>query len=454
MILSIYLRFLYPGSEWISLKIFLECMSESIAVVGMQWGDEGKGKVIDLLSAEARHIARAQGGNNAGHTIIANGVEYKFHLIPSGIIYPHTKCYIGGGVVLDPASLFSEIDQLTKKGIQWENRLFISPYCHLIFPYHKLLDQLAEKKKGVDFVGTTGRGIGPCYSDKINRCGIRLGDLVRASFREKLKKTLETKNEEIEKLYGHSPVSFEEIYNDSLLYAKRLEPLLAPVEQLLHNASARKENILFEGAQGALLDVTFGTYPFVTSSCTLSGGVCTGLGMGPSRIGTTIGVVKAYTTRVGNGPFPSELAEAEMRNFPDHQVSREMGTTTGRKRRLGWFDACLTRHAVCLNGVDSLAITKIDILDQLDEIRICTGYKNGGHFPVTQEELEHVEPIYETHRGWKESTRDVRIYKDLPPLAKAYLRRIEELCAVPISIISVGPEREKTIWLDRFYGNS
>lgn len=426
-------------------------MSENIAVIGMQWGDEGKGKVIDLLSEKARHIARAQGGNNAGHTIVVKGEEYKFHLIPSGILYPHTKCYIGGGVVFDPVSFYLEIDQLIKKGISWEKRLFISPYCHIIFPYHKLIDQLAEKKKGGAMIGTTGRGIGPCYLDKVNRCGLRMADLVSPLFPEKLRAALENKNEELDKIYGHPPLSFDAIFHQYEPLAKKLAPLVAPVEQLLFEASRRKENILFEGAQGSLLDVTFGTYPFVTSSCTLSGGICSGLGIGPSMVAKTIGVVKAYTTRVGKGPFPTELQEDQMALFPDSVAAREIGTTTGRKRRIGWFDAFLARHTICLNGIDSLAITKIDILDQLDEIQICTGYKQHKYFPVTQEELASAIPIYETHPGWKQSTRDIHLYNDLPPLAKAYLRRIEELCQVPISIVSVGPEREKTIWLDRLF---
>lgn len=426
-------------------------MSESIAVIGMQWGDEGKGKLVDLLSEKAHHIARAQGGNNAGHTIVVKGKEYKFHLIPSGILYPHTKCYIGGGVVFDPVSFFDEIDQLVKKGISWEKRLFISPYCHIIFPYHKLVDLLAERKKGDSLIGTTGKGIGPCYSDKVNRCGLRMADLVGPLFSEKLRDVLAIKNEELDKLYGHPPLSHEEIFQEYMPFAKRLTHFLAPVEQLLFDASKRKENILFEGAQGALLDVTFGTYPFVTSSCTLSGGICSGLGVGPSMVQKTIGVAKAYTTRVGKGPFPTELNESQLQLFPDSNTAREVGTTTGRKRRVGWFDAFLIRHTICLNGIDSLAITKIDILDQLDEIKICTGYKQYKNFPVTQEELAAVVPIYETHPGWKQSTQDIHLYNDLPARAKAYLRRIEELCQVPISIVSVGPQREKTIWLDRLF---
>lgn len=426
-------------------------MANSVAVIGMQWGDEGKGKVVDLLSEKARHIARAQGGNNAGHTIMTQGREYKFHLIPSGILYPHTKCYIGGGVVLDPASLLQELDGLTEKGISWEKRLFISPYCHIIFPYHQWIDKLSEKKKGSASVGTTGKGIGPCYSDKVNRCGIRLIDLTTPSFKEILQSTLALKNEEIEKIYGHPPLSFDDIYRDYQQYAKRLFPLMAPVEEMLFEAAEQNEKILFEGAQGTLLDITFGTYPFVTSSCTIAGGICSGLGIGPSHVGQTIGVAKAYTTRVGNGPFPTELKPDLLSRFPDHVSSREIGTTTGRKRRIGWFDACMVRHTARLSGADSLAITKIDILDHLEEINICTGYKHRKTFPASADEFSSAVPIYETHPGWKEPTGDIVLYDDLPSKAKAYLRRIEELVGIPVSIVSVGPEREKTIWLDCFF---
>lgn len=424
----------------------------SVAVVGMQWGDEGKGKVIDLLSENARHIARAQGGNNAGHTIVVSGKEFRFHLIPSGILYSHTKCYIGGGTVVDPVSLLTEIEELKKNGISGVNRLYISIYAHIVFPYHRLIDQLSEKQKESASVGTTGRGIGPCYTDKISRCGIRLADLLSPdTFRTKLQAAVAQKNRELEKFYTHPPIDWEPIFKEYSLYAKELAPFAAPVEEMLYTATKKGEKILFEGAQGALLDITFGTYPFVTSSCTLSGGISAGLGVGPSKIDQTVGVTKAYTTRVGNGPLPTELSSSEMALFPDHMTSREVGTTTGRKRRMGWFDAFLVRHTICLNGADTLALMKLDILDQVDEIKICTGYKHCKMFPATIEALSEAVPIYETHRGWKQSTREVKVYKDLPPLAKAYVRRIEELCEIPVSLISVGPEREKTLWLDRFF---
>ena len=427
-------------------------LKSSIAIVGMQWGDEGKGKVIDLLSQQAEHIARAQGGNNAGHTIVVDGKEFRFHLIPSGILYPHTKCYIGGGTVLDPLSILTEMDGLARHGISYVKRLYISYYAHIVFPYHRLIDQLAEQAKGSSAVGTTGRGIGPCYTDKISRCGIRLADLLdKETFRSKLEGTLALKNRELQGIYGAPPLEFEPIYKEYCAFAEKLAPFAAPVEEMLHRASLKGDKILFEGAQGALLDITFGTYPFVTSSCTLSGGVCAGLGFGPSKVDQTIGVTKAYTTRVGNGPLPTELSGSELAQFPDHTASREVGTTTGRKRRMGWFDSFLMRHTIALNGADSLALTKLDILDQLDEIKICTGYKHCKAFPARVEELGRVVPVYESHPGWRESTRDVRVYDDLPKLAKAYVRRIEELCEVPVSLVSVGPEREKTLWLDRFF---
>jgi adenylosuccinate synthase len=418
----------------------------------MQWGDEGKGKVIDLLSKLARHIARAQGGNNAGHTIVANGQEYRFHLVPSGIVYPHTNCYIGGGTVVDPASLLLELDGLSKRGIQFEERLFLSRFAHIVLPYHRLLDQLVEKKKGASAVGTTGRGIGPCYADKASRCGIRVADFLNPKiFHARLETALAMKNEELSLLHSHPPLSFDPIYEEYQKFAGRLEGLARPIEEMLYGALKKGEAVLFEGAQGALLDNTFGTYPFVTSSSTLAGGLASGAGVGPSLIDRTIGVAKAYTTRVGNGPLPTELSSEELALFPEHLAARELGTTTGRKRRMGWFDAFLLKHTVCLNGADSLALTKLDILDELDEIKICVGYKHFRSFPACVEELQEAEPIYEVHPGWKHSTRGVEVFNDLPKLAKSYVRRIEELCGVPVALVSVGPEREKTLWMERFF---
>ncbi|HEY4255319.1 MAG TPA: adenylosuccinate synthase [Chlamydiales bacterium] len=424
--------------------------SKSIAVVGMQWGDEGKGKVIDLLSENALHIARAQGGNNAGHTIVVGSKEFRFHLIPSGILYPMARCYIGGGTVIDPVSLMSEMEALKSHSISFEKRLFISPYAHVVFPYHKLLDQLIEEAKGKQAIGTTGRGIGPCYTDKVARGGIRMAELIEPNLlKARLSSVLAAKNNELQKMHGQKPLLEEEIFQQYAAYGQSLRPFVAPVEEMLFQARRAQETILFEGAQGALLDVTFGTYPYVTSSCTLSGGVNSGLGVGPTRIDQVLGVTKAYTTRVGNGPFPTELSTAELTRFPDHGASREVGTTTGRKRRMGWLDLVLLKHTVCLNGADRLAIMKLDILDGLDEICVCTGYKGFSRFPATNEELQKAVPIYEKFPGWKSSTRGARHWKELPSNAQNYLRKIEQFLEVPISLVSVGPERESTLWIER-----
>ncbi|OGN55711.1 MAG: adenylosuccinate synthase [Chlamydiae bacterium RIFCSPHIGHO2_12_FULL_44_59] len=421
----------------------------SLAVVGMQWGDEGKGKIVDLLAEGAQHIVRAQGGNNAGHTIVVSGKEYRFHLIPSGILYPHTQCYIGGGTVLDPASLITEVERLEKQGVPNVKRLYISQYAQIVFPYHRLMDQLREKTQQV---GTTGKGIGPCYTDKANRIGIRLADLLLPEvFRAKLQANVRIKNRELAEIDPHFILDWEPIFEEYMSYAAVLKEYAAPVEEMLFHASKKQERILFEGAQGAFLDTTFGTYPYVTSSCTLAGGICSGAGIGPTRIGHVLGVTKAYTTRVGRGPMPTELTPEELLLFPEHTVSREVGTTTGRKRRIGWFDACLLKAAVGFNGVDTIALTKLDILDALDEIKICTGYKQHPSFPASTEVLSCVEPIYETHLGWKRPTREAQSYDDLPKEAKSYIRCIEEICGVEVSLVSVGPERERTLWLDRFF---
>jgi adenylosuccinate synthase len=425
----------------------------SIAVLGLQWGDEGKGKVVDLLSEKAKHIARAQGGNNAGHTILIGPREFRFNLIPSGILYPHAKCYIGGGTVIDPGGLLKEMEGLRTNNISFEKRLFLSAYAHIVLPYHRLLDKLFEERKGSSAIGTTGRGIGPCYVDKVRRTGIRMAELIDPSLLwARLEALLPSKNEEFEKIYASPGFVLEQMYHEFAEYGKKLHPFVAPVEEMLFDAHEKKESILFEGAQGALLDVTFGTYPYVTSSCTLAGGISAGLGFGPSRIEHVVGVAKAYTTRVGNGPFPTELGERELALFPNHVESREIGTTTGRKRRIGWLDIPILKATSRWNGVDSLALMKLDILDGLEEIKICVGYALEGRgihsFPTTIEALSQVVPIYETHPGWKSSTRECKIYDDLPGLAKKYLRRIEQLLNIPISLISVGPEREKTLWLD------
>lgn len=421
-----------------------------VILIGAQWGDEGKGKIIDILTAQAKHVVRAQGGNNAGHTVIIDHEEYKLHLIPSGILHTHTHCYIGAGTVIDPAVLIQEIEALEARGIVIKGRLWISPSAHLIFPYHRALDLLLEQKKGSRSLGTTGRGIGPCYADKANRLGIRVGDFIRPDiFSRVLKSVLSLKNEELTKLFGAEKMSYDEIYKQYSRYAEILKPFVIDVEELVNQAIDNKENVLFEGAQGTFLDITLGTYPFVTSSNTIAGGICAGAGVGPSRIDHTIGVIKAYTTRVGNGPLPTEVTDEE--SFLDHQQAREYGTTTGRKRRVGWFDAVLARTAVRLNGIDSIALTKLDILDHLDKIKICVSYQIHGsrldRMPCQTEDLEKIVPIYEVLPGWKCPTGHIDKYDDLPENAKKYLAKIEQLCGSPISMISLGPQRDKTIIL-------
>ena len=423
----------------------------NVIVVGAQWGDEGKGKIIDLLTSEAQHIVRAQGGNNAGHTIMIGQEEYKLHLTPSGILHPHTQCYIGGGTVIDPEVLIKELQGLQGRTIQTQDRLWISPQSHVIFPYHKTLDLLLEKRKGSRSIGTTGKGIGPCYADKANRLGIRVGELIRPElFSKALQSILPLKNEEITKVYGGSPMTFEFIYEAYCRYADYLRPYVDDIGERLFQAMQAKANILFEGAQGTFLDIISGTYPFVTSSNTVAAGICVGAGIGPSHIDHTLGVIKAYTTRVGNGPFPTELSETEI--FLDHLQAREFGTTTGRKRRIGWFDAILAKTAVRLNGLSSLAVTKLDILDKLDKINICTGYQlDGKHIdflPSVAEDIARLKPVYKSFPGWQSSTTDITHYSRLPAQAKNYLKAIEEFCQIPISIISTGPERHRTMILN------
>ncbi len=422
----------------------------SVIVVGAQWGDEGKGKIIDILTSQVQHVVRAQGGNNAGHTVIIGQEEYKLHLIPAGILHFSTQCHIGAGTVIDPEVLIKEIDSVESKGHLTQGRLWISPAAHVIFPYHRQIDQLLEEKKGSRSVGTTGRGIGPCYADKVNRVGIRIGEMIRPDlFPSILQSVLKLKNEELTKLYGVPRIPYNELLDQFKVYADRLRPYVRQVEEIILHAIKANENVLFEGAQGTFLDVTTGTYPYVTSSNTLAGGICTGAGIGPSAIDHTLGVVKAYTTRVGNGPLPSEVKEGEQ--FLDHHRAREFGTTTGRKRRIGWFDAVLAKTAACLNGLESIAITKLDVLDSLKEIKICVAYELEGkryhHLPSLVEDVEKCIPIYEILPGWMSPTSNVLSYQDLPSNAQRYLETIAHICGVPISLISVGPERERIIIL-------
>ena len=418
-------------------------------IVGTQWGDEGKGKIIDILSEKSDYIVRYQGGGNAGHTVVVNEKGYIFHLIPSGILHKGKICVIGNGVVVDPAGLVDEIRGLTEKGIDINGRLKVSLLCHLIFPYHKILDKLRETKR-THKIGTTGRGIGPCYADKINRCGIRMVDLLNKKvFAAKLQDNLKEKNEIFRKVYNHKGFSFAQVYGEYLGYARILAPFLCDAAALLSEAVKSRKSILFEGAQGTFLDIDFGTYPFVTSSSAISGGSCIGSGTPPVIIDKVIGVAKAYTTRVGEGPFPTEFSA----NFSAlvRQLGREFGATTGRPRRCGWFDAVMVKEAIAINGISELAIMKLDVLDTLKEIKICTSYKYKGKlfksFPRDAEVLEKASCVYESHPGWGETVAHIKRYAELPANAKRYLKRLQELLGVKIGIVSVGSKRAETIFI-------
>ncbi len=423
-----------------------------IVVVGLQWGDEGKGKVVDILSSKADIVVRSQGGNNAGHTIIVSGKEHRFHLIPSGILYPRNVCCVAGGTVIDPSVLSQEIDLLIAEGVPLENRLLLSPYAHVIFPFHRELDALTEKKKGAAAIGTTGRGIGPCYIDKAARIGLRLADVIdEASFKEKLERFLAIKNHELRALFGHPGFSLDDIYPSYASWGRKLAPFIAPVEMHIVNSLQEGKKVVFEGAHGALLDLTYGTYPFVTSCSTFASGVLGGASVGPRMDVQTIGIFKAYTTRVGNGPLPTALSEHERKQFPDARTIREVGTTTGRERRLAWLDIPLLRYAASLSSVSCLAMTKIDVLDSLPMLKLCIGYRLQGELlavpPVRTEEWEKIEPVYEEIPGWQSDTRGITDLEKLPGNARRYLEKIEALLELPISLVSTGPDREQTILL-------
>jgi adenylosuccinate synthase len=420
----------------------------NIVIVGAQWGDEGKGKVIDILSENADVIVRYQGGNNAGHTVALNRNEFIFHLIPSGILHREKVCVIASGVVIDPQALLEEIDSLKRKKVKIEGNLKISWGCHIIFPYHRILDRLRESRRKFR-IGTTGRGIGPCYADKVARCGIRLADLLNPKmFSEKLKDNLKEKNEIFKRVYGHPGFSFEEIYAQYLRYGNRISRYGCDTALFLNRALSAGKSLLFEGAQGTFLDIDFGTYPFVTSSSACAGGACIGSGVSPVKIDKVIGVVKAYATRVGEGPFPTEFS-------PDLLVAirnrgKEFGATTGRPRRCGWFDAVMASYAVKINGISELAVMKLDVLDKLEKILICVAYKYKGRvlrdFPMDLELLEKAKPVYEEHRGWMQDTKGIRRFDQLPLQAKRYLMRLQELSGAKINIISVGSKREETMF--------
>ncbi|MEH2287041.1 adenylosuccinate synthase [Nostoc sp.] len=419
----------------------------NVIVIGAQWGDEGKGKITDLLSRSADVVVRYQGGVNAGHTIVVKSQTFKLHLIPSGILYPNTDCIIGCGTVIDPQILIAELDQLKELNISTDH-LLISETAHVTMPYHRLIDQASEERRGSYKIGTTGRGIGPTYADKSERIGIRVLDLMNPDgLREQLEWTINYKNVILEKLYNLPPLDPQEVIEQYLGYAERLRPYVVDTSLKISDAIWRRRNILFEGAQGTLLDLDHGTYPYVTSSNPVAGGACVGTGVGPTMIDRVIGVSKAYTTRVGEGPFPTELDGKLGELLCDRGA--EFGTTTGRKRRCGWFDAVIGRYAVRINGMDCMALTKLDVLDELEEIKVCVAYNIDGqrseHFPTSSRQFARCRPIYKTLPGWKVSTTDCRALEDLPQAALDYLKFLAELMEVPIAIVSLGASRDQTI---------
>jgi len=419
----------------------------AVVVVGTQWGDEGKGKIVDVLSEEADLVIRYQGGHNAGHTVVINNEKFILHLIPSGILHKDKLCIIGNGVVIEPSALLEEIEGLRKRGIEVGENLLISKNAHLIMPYHILLDTHSEKTTKVK-IGTTGRGIGPAYTHKAQRLGIRIVDLLEPEiFKEKVERILEEVNFILKGRYGIEPFNIETIYDTYLNYAERLRPHISDTEIVINNAIKEGKKLLFEGAQGTLLDVDHGTYPFVTSSNPVAGGACVGAGIGPTKITSVLGVVKAYTTRVGEGPFPTELRDSVGEMLRTR--GGEYGATTGRPRRCGWLDAVVLRHSVRVNGITGIVVTKLDILDELDIIKICTGYMYKGivykDMPKEYGIFSNCEPVFIELKGWKEKTTGINDYARLPELARQYLKKIEELLEVPIVLISTGQKRDELI---------
>lgn len=418
-------------------------------VLGAQWGDEGKGKMTDYLAEEANVVVRYQGGNNAGHTVEVGDKQYKLHLIPSGILHDEKLNVIGNGVVIDPVAFFSEIDYLQEEGVKVNpEKLIVSDRAHIIMPYHKILDKLKEQARGKNDIGTTGKGIGPCYTDKFERCGIRVCDLIdKEVFKEKLSENIEMKNKYIVNVLGGEALNFDEIYEEYSKYGERLKPFVRDTSVTVYNEIKENKSVLFEGAQGMLLDIDYGTYPFVTSSNTTAGGVANGVGIGPNMITNAVGIAKAYTTRVGKGPFPTEL-ENETGEWI-REKGHEYGVTTGRSRRCGWLDIVILKTSVRVSGLTSLAVTKIDTLAGLEKVKMCVGYKFNDevidYFPASLEDLAKCEPIYEEFDGWDESVAEARSYDELHPNARKYLERIEELTETRISIVSVGPRRDQTM---------
>ena len=425
-------------------------MSKNVLVVGTQWGDEGKGKIVDWLTDHARAVVRFQGGHNAGHTLVVNGKKTVLHLIPSGILRENVQCFIGNGVVLSPEALLAEMDELQAAGVKVAERLHIAPTCPLILPYHVALDQAREAAKGAGKIGTTGRGIGPAYEDKVARRAIRLIDLFYPErFAEKLKENLALYNFQLVEFFKCQPVSFESVYDATLKMAERIKPLVSDVSKTLHDMNQRGETLLFEGAQGTLLDIDHGTYPFVTSSNCVAGAASAGAGVAPQMLHYVLGIVKAYTTRVGSGPFPTELFDEVGKGLGER--GHEFGATTGRARRCGWFDGPALKRSIQINGVTGLCVTKLDVMDGMTEVKLCTGYRLNGEvvdiLPFGAEAVAACEPVYETMPGWNESTVGVTRYEDLPTNARAYLKRLEEVSGAPVAMVSTGPDREETIVL-------
>ncbi len=425
-------------------------MASNVVVVGTQWGDEGKGKVVDWLTGHAQGVVRFQGGHNAGHTLVIGKTKTVLHLIPSGILHPGVRCYIGNGVVLSPQALLDELDTLRNVGAEVDGRISVSDACHIILPYHVALDSVREVARGDARIGTTGRGIGPAYEDKVARRGIRLQDLFFGErLASKLGEVLDFHNFVLKNYFAAPPVDFQETLDHALLLAQRIRPMVGDVPRMLFEANGRGENLLFEGAQGTLLDIDHGTYPFVTSSNCVAGAAAAGSGVGPQLLHYVLGITKAYTTRVGGGPFPTELAD----DIGRHLAARgnEFGATTGRARRCGWFDAAALKRSIQINGVSGLCVTKLDVLDGVETLKIGVGYRIGDEridiLPVGAERLAQCVPEYEEIPGWSDSTVGVREHGKLPQNARTYLRRIEEICGVPIDLISTGPDRDETIVL-------
>ncbi len=425
----------------------------TVVISGAQWGDEGKGKIVDYLAQQADTVVRFQGGSNAGHTVTVGGEEYKLRLLPSGILYKGTTCVIGNGVVVDPQCLIEEIDNMQRRGVDTSG-IRLSNRAHVVMPWHKLIDELGENLRGENKIGTTKRGIGPCYIDKADRIGIRVCDLIdREEFTAKVRNVIKIKNLILEKVYNHAPLNAEEIIREYEGYAKRLRPFVCDTIALLNAELGMGKKILFEGAQATMLDIDYGTYPYVTSSHPISGGVGIGAGIAPKKIDTVVGVVKAYCTRVGEGPFPTE----QLNEIGDklREAGHEFGTVTGRPRRTGWLDACVVKYAGQLSGTDYMAVTRLDILDGFDEIKMCTAYKIDGEIiheiPASLKVLAKVEPVYETFAGWKTDISKICRYEDLPENAQKYLERMAQVTGIALGIVSVGPNRDQTIVLENIF---